>query len=273
MDLVSRSAWGARTNRVGSRSIGRQSVSFGHHTYIPDVPWSAGESLSNQLADERRAVRGIESYHAKMGWSAAPGYNFIIGDTGRIYVCAGWGRRGVHTQQYNSRSYAFCWLINGQRRMPPERAIQAAVDLLAWGQRAGYLTEGFDLYPHEWAASKVGNPKDCPGRPYGHRALVQVREGRPGTGTDTGDWLDMATEQEVRDVVADVIKSNVTRAVIREELDRQRGMWGPQHHDQHRHLHEVRDLVQRVLVQQGVAQEDIDAILEAVGEPAEAEAT
>lgn len=131
LTVVTRSGWGARYGRRGRAGLASVYYEFGHHFYSPDVIWlRPGESRVSQLADERAAMRAVEHYHAvNLGWSAAPGYCWVIGDTGTVYEGVGWGRRGVHTQNYNARSIAFCWMINGQRRRPTPEAIAAAIEL------------------------------------------------------------------------------------------------------------------------------------------------
>lgn len=141
LHVVSRSGWGARFGRRGRRSIGRVDLVVAHHSYVPDVPANA--------AAERRACRGIEHYHAvDLGWSAAPGYPWLIGQTGIVYEGVGWWRRGVHTQGVNATSVAFCWLINGDVRTPSDAAWQAAHELVEWGKRIGAIATGYRLHPH-----------------------------------------------------------------------------------------------------------------------------
>lgn len=168
LEIVSRSGWGARTNRTG-RPMGRVSKLIVHHAWRPDVPVGAS------AATERAVMRGMEAFHASKGWSAAPGYQFVVMPSGRAYVCAGFGRSGVHTAGYNASSIALQHAINGDAHDATAAAWQAMAALAALAVDRGYLTRNYNLYGHTDFAAK-----SCPGR------IVYPKIGRVRTGTING---------------------------------------------------------------------------------------
>jgi hypothetical protein len=152
LDLYTREAIGYRYGRTGS-AIGRVSRVIVHHWYLPDVPASATP------AEERSYCRGVEHYHAiTQGWSAAPGYQWMVADSGRVYEGVGWGRTGVHTAGYNSSSVGISFMNNGDEAQPTAKAWQAIYELVRWGVRRGSISSSYTLNGHRQFA-----PKSCPG--------------------------------------------------------------------------------------------------------------
>uniref|UniRef100_A0A674JDA9 Peptidoglycan recognition protein 1 n=1 Tax=Terrapene triunguis TaxID=2587831 RepID=A0A674JDA9_9SAUR len=99
--IVSRSQWRARTPR--SRVPLKTPVPFViiHHT--------AGNRCYTQASCSQQ-VRGIQNYHmGSNGWSDI-GYNFLIGEDGRVYEGRGWSTVGAHARNWNSRSLGFSFL-------------------------------------------------------------------------------------------------------------------------------------------------------------------
>lgn len=171
LDVTTRRGWGARTSRVG-RPMGKVSRLIVHHFWKPDVPAGATR------ATERAVMRGVEAFHASKGWSAAPGYQWVISDSGRVYEGVGWGRTGVHTAGHNSSSVAFCFANNGDAAEPTPAAWQAAYDLAAVGVRRGNLTADYNLSGHRDFAAK-----SCPGdETYPH--IGRIRNGRIPNGEE-----------------------------------------------------------------------------------------
>lgn len=153
--------------------MGRVSKLVVHHFYRPDVPANASR------ATERSVMRGVEAFHAAKGWSAAPGYTFVVFDSGRVYESTGWGRRGVHTAGQNSSAIAFCFGIDGDADNATSRAWAGMAELAALGVAQGHLSESYGLYGHRDFAAK-----SCPGnKVYPH--IGRVRSGRiPDDGGD-----------------------------------------------------------------------------------------
>jgi N-acetylmuramoyl-L-alanine amidase-like protein len=124
LTIVSRAQWGARfpmsSNRValGSRRF-----------FVAHYPASVGA-----VTNEEAMVRSIEQQHANQGWSARPGYNFLIGMSGRIYEGAGRDVQGVHCPGRNTDGFGVCFLQGGH---PPMR-VQAFSDAAKSSGRALY---------------------------------------------------------------------------------------------------------------------------------------
>lgn len=171
IDLTTRRGWGARTSRTG-RPMGRVSHLVVHHFWRPDVPASASR------ATERSVMRGVEAFHASQGWSAAPGYQLVVFDSGRAYEGVGLGRQGVHTKGINSTSIAFCFGNDGDAAQPTDAAWATAQALRKYAVDGGYLTPDYRLTGHRDHAAK-----SCPGnRTYPH--IGRVRSDAPPTDED-----------------------------------------------------------------------------------------
>lgn len=135
-----------------------------HHFWKPDVPASA------TAAEERAVCRGVEDFHADMGWSASPGYNHMVADSGRIYEGVGFWRRGVHTAGLNSVAKAICFMNNGDADEPTEAAWDSASWLVSEYLRRGALSQAFILTGHRDHSSKT-----CPGnKTYPHLARLRT---------------------------------------------------------------------------------------------------
>ncbi|HSS08864.1 MAG TPA: N-acetylmuramoyl-L-alanine amidase, partial [Acidimicrobiales bacterium] len=59
-------------------------------------------------ADERQWMRNVERQHRNQGWSAAPGYNFCVGQSGTVYEGCGRDIRGVHSPPRNVDGFGIC---------------------------------------------------------------------------------------------------------------------------------------------------------------------
>lgn len=98
--IVTRSQWGAAYPMSSNR------VSLSSRRYfVCHWPGSSG-----RVADERATVRAIERQHANQGWSARPGYNFLVGMSGTIYEGAGRDVQGVHCPGRNTDGFGCCLL-------------------------------------------------------------------------------------------------------------------------------------------------------------------
>lgn len=177
VQLVTRKGWGARTNRTG-RPMGRVSRLIIHHAWRPDVPTDA------TAAYERQVMRSMEAFHAGKGWSAAPGYTLVFMPSGRVYVCTGFGRTGVHTVGYNRSAIAFQHCINGDAHDATSAAWQAMAYMADYAVARGYLAKGYKLNGHTDFSAK-----SCPGRVVYPR-IGQVRTGATGGGGHPPDSKD-----------------------------------------------------------------------------------
>uniref|UniRef100_A0A8C8SUX5 Peptidoglycan-recognition protein n=1 Tax=Pelusios castaneus TaxID=367368 RepID=A0A8C8SUX5_9SAUR len=147
--IVSRSQWGARPPR--SRVQLRTPVPFViiHHT--------AGNRCTS-LASCRQQVKGIQNYHMdNQRWSDI-GYNFLIGEDGRVYEGRGWRTVGAHARGWNAKSLGFSFLGNFSNRAPNAAALNAAKKLIQCAVSRGYLSRSYTLKGH-----RNVNQTSCPG--------------------------------------------------------------------------------------------------------------
>jgi hypothetical protein len=97
--IVSRREWGAATTIPSGRGVSPAARRF----YV--VHWPVMSSR-----DERQWCRDIERIHRNQGWGAAPGYNFLIGQSGTIYEGCGRDVRGIHSPPRNTDGWGVCHL-------------------------------------------------------------------------------------------------------------------------------------------------------------------
>jgi N-acetylmuramoyl-L-alanine amidase len=130
--IVTRSQWGARTSIPGGRGVAASSRRF----YV--VHWPVMSAR-----DERQWCRDVEAMHRNQGWGAAPGYNFLIGQSGTIYEGCGRDVRGIHSPPHNTDGWGVCHLQpstgGGSPTAPMSDAMKSAsVALYNWlGSVAG----------------------------------------------------------------------------------------------------------------------------------------
>jgi hypothetical protein len=77
--------------------------------------------------DERQWCRDIEGMHRRQGWAAAPGYNFLIGQSGTIYEGCGRDVRGIHSPPRNTDGWGVCHLQPSTAAGVPLAPISAAM--------------------------------------------------------------------------------------------------------------------------------------------------
>lgn len=161
LQIVTRSQWGAAfpmsSNRVPLSS---------RRYFVCHWPGSSG-----RVADERATVRAIERQHANQGWSAKPGYNFLVGMSGTIYEGAGRDVQGVHCPGRNTDGFGCC-LLQGMAE-PLTNAAKASTralyDLLN-GDTGRTLTQ-------TWHGANYAT--GCPGNDI----IAWVRSGMPAAAT------------------------------------------------------------------------------------------
>ena len=98
--IVTRAQWGSQFSNTA-----RNAPLSGRRFWVSHWPGSSG-----RVADEVATVRAIERQHANQGWSARPGYNFLIGMSGTIYEGCGRDREGVHCPGRNVDGFGVCFL-------------------------------------------------------------------------------------------------------------------------------------------------------------------
>lgn len=125
LTIVTREQWGARYGRSSNR-VALSSRRF----FVAHYPAAAG-AVTNEVA----SVRSIEQQHANQGWSARPGYNFLIGMSGTIYEGCGRDVQGVHCPGRNTDGFGVCFLQGGHA---PKMGVQAFSEAAKASGRALY---------------------------------------------------------------------------------------------------------------------------------------
>ncbi|XP_053545164.1 peptidoglycan recognition protein 1-like [Bombina bombina] len=150
--VVSRSQWGARS--VNCHSWIRKPVGYViiHH--------SAG-AFCNSPSTCSSQVRNIQNYHIRSNKWCDIGYNFLIGEDGRVYEGRGWHAVGVHARKYNPISYGICFIGTFTNRNPSIAAQNAAKSLIRCGVSRGFIRRNYNLKGHRDA-----NPTSCPGNTF-----------------------------------------------------------------------------------------------------------
>ncbi|XP_035689900.1 peptidoglycan-recognition protein SC2-like [Branchiostoma floridae] len=149
LNMVLRDGWGARPPKYTNHMHTPISQVFIHHT------------TGSACYDVDRCsslIRSHQNYHMdNRGW-ADIGYNFLIGEDGRVYEGRGFDRQGGHTQGYNSVAIAVSFVGDYMTRLPNQAALDAAKAIIACGVQLGKVTSGYRLQGHR----DVGSTS-CPG--------------------------------------------------------------------------------------------------------------
>lgn len=139
LSYVSRSEWGA------DESLRRGSPEYAADVDYAVVHHTAG-SNDYSPADAPAIVRGIYHYHTRsMGWDDI-GYNVLVDRFGTVYE----GRKGgldravigAHASGHNTGSFGISIMGHFDEEAPPEAAIAALADTMAWKFRV----HGIDPY-------------------------------------------------------------------------------------------------------------------------------
>uniref|UniRef100_A0A8D0L284 Peptidoglycan-recognition protein n=1 Tax=Sphenodon punctatus TaxID=8508 RepID=A0A8D0L284_SPHPU len=143
--IVSRSQWGAQRSQCGTNLKTQRPNVIIHHT--------AGGSC-NSLTTCSRVLKGIQSYHRNtLGWCDI-GYNFLIGEDGRVYEGRGWSKMGAHAKNWNSLSLG----ISFMDKAPRAAALSAARSLIQCAVKRNVLRTSYTLKGH-----RNVRPTACPG--------------------------------------------------------------------------------------------------------------
>ena len=104
--IVSRREWGAATSIPGGRSVSPSQRRF----YVVHYPVMSAR-------EEKQWCRDVEAMHRRQGWDAAPGYNYLIGQSGTIYEGYGRRRSTASTRRHTTPTAGASATCN--RRPPP----------------------------------------------------------------------------------------------------------------------------------------------------------
>ncbi|XP_062620951.1 peptidoglycan recognition protein 1-like [Saccostrea cucullata] len=151
--IISRSEWGA--TQPGGKVDNLQHIP--RYVIISHSGPNINAFTEQQCAEE---VRSYQTYHIyNRGWSDI-GYNFLIGEDGNVYEGRGWGKEGAHTKGLNKDSIGICFIGNFDERLPNQRALKAAKDLIRRGVEEGNIRTDFILKGHR-DFSNTASPGEC----------------------------------------------------------------------------------------------------------------
>jgi hypothetical protein len=213
VEVYSRAEWGsvrpaayAKRRTTHPMPEGPAPFHFLHITVTPDT---------DTVLEGKAGARKVESY----GLSTPPmvSYHGLVTNEGKWFEGQNYGVKGTHTindknvpgfpHDLNRYGYALAIMQNIH-----DAVTETQVQVLAMGFAAteldGWVVRGAPIYPHNKFANKL-----CPGDKatalLGRIRILKdhyVRNGLPGnTSTTPKDWFDMATKEELKLVVDEVI--------------------------------------------------------------------
>lgn len=138
---VTRADWAARPPKA-RRPLGRYEGIFLHHSVTATAP-------------EIQQVQQIQRLHQDVrGWYDIA-YSWLVGDSGTIYEGRGADVEGGHTEGWNSRAEAVCYIGNAETGRPSPAAL-ASIRLVIEDRNAAH--GGGFVRPHRAVAATA-----CPG--------------------------------------------------------------------------------------------------------------
>jgi peptidoglycan hydrolase-like protein with peptidoglycan-binding domain len=140
MDIVSRTAWGARPpkSRIAT-TWGRRTEFVVHHSEGPP----------------HATVRSIQNFHMDVrGWNDIA-YNFLVRDDGMIYEGRGWLVVGAHATGHNTSGIGVCYLGYNAPTDAAKASIRALYDYACGKTGHALLKKGHGQLSQ--------NSTDCPG--------------------------------------------------------------------------------------------------------------
>jgi len=156
-NFVPRPQWGAREpTAVTSFSLPASHGLIGHHTAGHEC-FTLDECISR--------MKGTQNYHMdSRGWNDI-GYNFLIGEDGRIYEGRGFYRQGAHVSNWNSVTLGFSIMGDFSYKMPNQAALDAVDTLINYMEEKNFLNKNC----YEFAGHRDHGNTVCPGDPlYSH---------------------------------------------------------------------------------------------------------
>lgn len=161
MKIISRPQWGAKAWRGTPYSTPLSSrTHFLVHYHGGPPPQSEGPWVP----------KNVEAIHLGNGWSGT-GYNFMVGQDGKIYEGRGWSYVGAHCPGMNTKGIGVYVAIGGNQQ--PSEAAKRSV---RWLYDEANRKTGRTLYK-SWHGNHYATA--CPG-PH---LIAWVKAGMPATGT------------------------------------------------------------------------------------------
>ncbi|CAF4211151.1 unnamed protein product [Rotaria socialis] len=153
VSCIDRVGWGAQKS-TAITNLTSQSLSFYviHHSASP--PCYDDVSCVKQ-------VKGIQHYHQIDRRWADIGYNFLVGENGKVYEGRGWNREAAHSLGWNNGSYGICIIGDFTTASPNEKALNAIRSLMDCGMKSGHVKENYYIITHR-QSQRLGYT-DCPG--------------------------------------------------------------------------------------------------------------
>nr|AAY27974.1 peptidoglycan recognition protein 2 precursor [Euprymna scolopes] len=137
--LVSRSEWGARPPKEVVSIPMPVKMVFIHHTAM---------DYCTNISTCSEQMRKIQNFHMDdRGWFDI-GYNYLVGEDGRVYEGRGWNREGAHTKGYNRDAVAISVMGDFSDRLPNKKALDAVNNLIVCGIKQNNITKDYLLYGH-----------------------------------------------------------------------------------------------------------------------------
>jgi hypothetical protein len=159
--IVTRAQWGAAFTIPGGRHVAPSARRF------TVVHWPGG----NVSGDEAAIVRSIERQHRGQGWGAAPGYNYLVGQSGTIFEGCGRDVRGAHSPPRNVDGWGIC--IMAPMNAPATTAAMDATRVLRdWLCSVAGRDLAMSWHGEHWATG-------CPGA----QLTTWTRAGMPSSGS------------------------------------------------------------------------------------------
>lgn len=150
--LIGREQWGAKLPKdVVSMKTPVRYV-FIHHTAM-------GECFNLSRCIEN--MKEIQDLHMISNKWSDIGYNFLVGEDGRVYEARGWNRTGAHTKYYNQVAVAVSVMGNFMERIPNQDALDAVHNIINCGVEKGFIIPKYELFGHRDVRTT-----DCPGNAF-----------------------------------------------------------------------------------------------------------
>ncbi|KAF2892794.1 hypothetical protein ILUMI_13382 [Ignelater luminosus] len=149
-NIVTRNEWEARSATSPSLSVNPPTHVVIHHSA------SSGCTTKSKCS---RLVKSFQNYHMDTQHWNDIGYSFLVGEDGNVYEGVGWGKRGTHAPNYNSKSIGICVIGTFTSTRPNDAALQAVKDLIACGVSQGKIKRDYKLIAHRQVKST-----ECPGK-------------------------------------------------------------------------------------------------------------
>lgn len=193
MEIMTRAQWGAKYGP-------NPTVALPYDEVIVHTAAGSVRPPSATLEQDAAVMRAIESFHrSTRGWAGGVGYNHVVMRSGRVFEGQGFGRRGTHTESRNSQ-WGICLDGHGDQAEATPQQWAAVQDLIRHGLATGRLRTGYRVSGHR-NYSTTG--KTCPGNLIYPR-LGELR-GLDGTQPPAKEWDEMATKDEIREVVREQV--------------------------------------------------------------------